>query len=590
MNNAQNPNRYENLIANAQLKRIKVGEIAAFIIVLSVFAILAFGANELVAPYPIGKLPNIVLVPSALPSYAAQTTLRMLIALLLSLGVTFVVAPLAAKNKQIEKVLLPLIDILECVPVLGVLSISVVAFIALFPNSRLGPESAAIFAIFTSQVWNMILSFYQSLITVPKDFHDTARVFHLSSWQRFWRIEVPYALPGLIWNTMISMSSAWFFVVACEAISVSNQTILLPGVGSYISVAIRAADLNAIFYAILTMLIVIFIYDQLLFRPLLHWSERFKPEQTHEINATYSWFYVLLAKTRWFKMRSGFSARLRSLENLKNLRNLSFLTKPFSWPFSANDGVKTFLKFVWNGVVLLIIVLSTLTLFNFIRETVTLTEVLHAFYLGAITALKIFILILVTSLIWVPIGVWIGLKPAAQRFFQPLTQFLAAFPANLIYPLLVTLIVQYDLNPNIWTTPLMILGAQWYLLFNVIAGAANIPNDLKLTVRNFGLSLRLQWKRLFFPAIFPYYITGAMSAAAGCWNASIVADVLSWGEHKVVATGLGQYIAEHTTTGDFPRLALGIFVMCCYVILFNRLIWQKLYHLARERYSFSEGG
>lgn len=553
---------------------------AALVIILGILAALANAANRITVPYQIGQQIPISLDPLYLPGYAANTVLRMLIALSLSFLFTLIVAPLAAKSRQAQKLLLPLIDILQSVPILGILSITVVLFIQLFPNSLWGPECAAIFAIFTSQVWNMTLSFYQSLRTLPAEFYDTAKIFHLSRWQQFWKIEVPYAIPGLIWNAMVSMSAGWFFVVASEAISVSNQHVSLPGIGSYISVAIEQADLRAIFYAITTMFIVILIYDQLLFRPLLSWAERFRPGAAEDTVFSHTWFYKLLAKARWIKAIKQYTDMVAEfLVNPPRLK-LQSIYKPTLNPIYTKIAIVFWNVLLWIGLAWVAIFL-----WNFIAFSISLPEILHVFYLGGITALKVAILIVAASIIWVPIGVWIGLNPKASHIIQPVTQFLAAFPINLVYPVVVTGIVYFELNVEIWSTPLMILGTQWYILFNVIAGATAIPKELRMAAKSLGIRRWLWWKRLALPAIFPYYITGSMTAAAGCWNASIVADVLEWGNHKLVATGLGSYIVEHTTSGDFPRISLGIAVMCMYVLTINHLVWRKLYNFAVNRFA-----
>lgn len=551
----------------------------ALIIILSVLAVLGYAANQIQVPYQVGHSVEISLSPTKLPQYAANTVLRMVLALCLSLLFTFIIAPLAAKSKQAEKLLIPLIDVLQSVPILGVLSITIVAFIQLFPNSYLGPECAAIFAIFTSQVWNMTLSFYQSLRTIPKEYVETAAVFHLSAWQKFWRIEVPYGIPGLLWNTMVSVSAGWFYVVASEAISVSNQTIMLPGIGSYISVAISNADLTAIFYAIFTMLIVILLYDQLLFRPLLTWSDRFNAKDIEDIQTNRAWVYALLAKTRYLKVIHNAGNFITDF-----LLNSSYLRFSIKKPLAIKPSISRVVVGAWNVILLVGVTYAAAYLWNFITNVISFAEIQHVFYLGAITAIKVTILILLASLLWVPVGVWIGLHPKTSRFIQPITQFMAAFPINLVYPLVVTGILYFHLNIEIWTTPLMILGTQWYILFNVIAGASAIPKDLRYLTKNFGVKQLLWWKRLALPAIFPYYVTGAMTAAGGCWNASIVADVLQWGNHKLVATGLGSYISQYTTIGDFPRIALGISVMCFYVLVINRLIWRQLYNFAASRF------
>lgn len=584
-------------------------DIAAIIIIFAILASLAWAAGNIATPYETGIQKEISLDPLALPGYAARTVLRMFIALFFSFLFTLIIAPIAAKYRQAEKLMLPLIDILQSIPVLGMLSITIVGFIQLFPNSTLGPECAAIFAIFTSQVWNMTLSFYQSLKMMPKDLYDTAAIFHLSAWQRFWRIELPRAIPGLLWNAMISLSGGWFFVVAAEAISVSNQNIFLPGIGSYIHTAIAQQDLHSVAYAITTMLIVILLYDQLLFRPLLTWALRFNIDSQNEEPIYQSWFYRLLTKTRWLNKASDapigwlkehfintpvhlvqFEIQPIFTNFLPNFFKGNFISKEKSMNYGKaitterQINVNQFTENFWNIILFCIVVFSSIILFRFVAASVSFSEVGHVFFLGAITGFKVAVLVILACIVWIPVGVWIGLNPRLSPMIQPVIQFIAAFPANLIYPIAVTLIVYYHLNVNIWSSPLMILGTQWYILFNVVAATQMIPKELQMVAQNFSLTRFLWWKRIILPAIFPYTITGAMAAAAGSWNASIVADVLSWGDKQLVSVGLGSYIVEQTTSGDFPRIALGVFVMCCYVLIINRLVWSKLYHLASTRY------
>lgn len=581
-------------VATESLHKPNGWDLIALLIIAGIIAALVWGASDMATPYHIGKPIVISLDPIALPGYALRTVLRMFIAIGFSLLFTFIAAPLAAKNAQAEKLIIPFIDIAEAIPPLGVLAIVIVAFIQWFPNSLLGPECAAIFVIFTAQAWNMALSFYQSLRTLPLEFQEAATVFQLSGWQRFWRIEVPYAMPALLWNTMMSMSAGWFFLVASEAISVANQHILLPGIGSYIHQAIVSANLPAIFYAIAAMLMVILLYDQLLFRPLLVWSNRFKLHSSDDDDQeNTSWFYDLLLKTRSLRIFRRFfdifkewavnhpSVYVMQLKKLsQQSRKRSNIRFSYLKPMFLQSCV-----WAWNIALIFGIIGALYALIRFIHLYISLAEIRHVFFLGGITAGKITLLIILTSLLWIPIGVWIGLNPKLRGIFQPLVQFLAAFPINLIYPLVVTGILYYQLNVDIWSTPLMILGTQWYLVFNIIAGAAAIPPETLLAAKNFGVKGFLWWRRLVLPAIFPYYITGAMTTAGGCWNASIVADVLRWGDQTLVATGLGSYITQYTESGDFPRTALGLSVMCVYVLVINRLVWHQLYQLAASRFS-----
>ena len=557
------------------------------IVILILFGLIAglvYGLQHMTAPFALGEKIPISLDPAMLPRYAINSVLRMFIALVFSLLFTFTVGTLAAKSERAERVIIPFIDIMQSVPVLGFLSITVLGFIYLFKGSQLGPECAAIFAIFTSQVWNMALSFYQSLRTVPQDLQEATRVLQLSAWQRFWRLDVPFATPALIWNTMMSLSAGWFFVVASEAITVNNQNITLPGIGSYIATATQASDYQAIVYVILTMLIVILLYDQLLFRPLIAWSEKFKSEVTPEVNVN-SWFLTLLQRARITHYL------VIMLSTLRDLFTSPWFNHRFNGKRPLSPRVKHALSWTavtfWNCVILISIVGSIITLTWYIYRAITLSEVFTVLYLGSVTALKVFLLIIASSLIWVPIGVWIGLKPRWVPVVQPIAQFFAAFPANLLYPALFMLILTFHLNVNIWSAPLMILGTQWYILFNVIAGVSALPQELLWVSKNYGVKGWLWWRKVILPGIFPYYVTGALTAAGGCWNASIIAEVVTWGDKTLYAIGLGSYITRYTQIGDYPRIGLGIGVMALYVIVFNRLLWHKLYLFAEERYNAS---
>lgn len=552
----------------------------ALLLVFSLIILFALNAKDMAVPYKFGEFLPISLSAQALPGYAGQTVLRMLIAMLFSLLFTFIFGTWAAKSQRAEKIIIPFIDVMQSIPILGFLAVSVVAFIKLFPHSLLGPQCACIFVIFTSQVWNMALGFYQTLKTVPHELHEAADVFQLSGWQRFWRVEVPFSMPGLLWNMMMSMSAGWFFVVASEAISVAHQTILLPGVGSYIAVAIKHADMTAVMHAIIAMFLVILLYDQVLFRPLVAWAEKFKAEQESGGNEAHSWVATLLKRTRLLQWIGECCAI-----GLDNLVNISVFRKQrlskTHFPVALKERFYDVLwwVFVLTGTLLLFVVLGRL-----IYQTLSWHEVSKVFGLGFITGLRVLILILLCTLVWVPIGVWIGMRPRVAAVAQPIAQFLAAFPAYLLFPVVVMVIVKFHLNVEIWTSPLMILGTQWYILFNVIAGTTALPKELYYATENFNVSGVLWWKRFILPGIFPYYITGAITAAGGAWNASIVAEVVTWGHTTLKATGLGAYIAQYTTAGDFPRIALGISAMCVYVLLLNHFLWRPLYVMAEKRF------
>ncbi len=566
------------LVAWPSRLRPNYWDLVALPLVFGLIALIAWGGLAMTARYHIGDALPISLDPWRLPEYALRTVLRMAAALVASLVFSLVYAAIAAKNRQAEKILIPILDILQSVPILGFLSITVTGFIALFPGRLLGVECAAIFAIFTSQAWNMTFSLYQSLRTVPADLIEAARMYHLSPWQRFWRLEVPHGIPTLIWNMMMSVSGGWFFVVASEAITVSGQTIMLPGIGSYIATAIADRNLAAIFYAVGVMLIVILLYDQLLFRPLLAWSRKFKGDPSPDEDNVRPWFLIVMQRARFFDLvqlgglalNRGIDAMLSAMTRQRRPRGGE--RRPIPW-----------LERLYDLVLLAAAAVAAVYLIQFVRSAITLSEIGWVFVLGGITAVRVLVLIAIASVIWVPIGVWIGLRPRIADKAQPIVQFLAAFPANLFFPLAVVLILHFRLNTEIWLSPLMILGTQWYIAFNVIGGAMALPAELKLAATNLGVRRWLWWRRIMLPAIFPAYVTGAVTAAGGSWNASIVSEVVQWGDTTLHATGIGAYIAQYTADGDAARIALGIAVLCLYVLAFNRLLWRRLYNLAAER-------
>jgi NitT/TauT family transport system permease protein len=553
-------------------------DIVVFIIIAGVFVALAYGARRMGAPLAGLDLEPVTLDPASLPEYALRTTLRMFAAIMASLLFTFVVATLAAKSRKAELVIVPALDILQSVPVLGFLTFTVVFFMRLFPGSQLGAECAAIFAIFTAQAWNMAFSFYQSLRTIPGDLDEVSRQFQLSPWLRFWRLELPFAAPGLIWNTMMSMSGGWFFVVASEAITVGDTTVKLPGIGSWLAVAIERQDIKAVVLAVATMAIVILAYDQLLFRPVVAWADKFRFEQTAAQQRPRSWVYDLVRRARLvrfvFSPVSAVTARLAMIRLPATTRRAPSLS-----PNLSRAG-----EVIWFAIVLAATAYALWFAIGYIREALGMSDVLEAAGLGFLTFLRVAVLIAIASAIWVPIGVWICLRPWAAERVQPLAQFLAAFPANVLFPMAVVGIVTWKLDPNIWLSPLMVLGTQWYILFNVIAGASAFPTDLREASTLYRLRSWQWWRKVILPGIFPYYVTGALTASGGSWNASIVAELASWGDIKLKAAGLGAYIAQATEAGDYHRVVLGIAVMSVFVIACNRLLWRPLYRAAERRF------
>ncbi len=561
---------------------MNVWDIVLLTLIFGVISIIVWNMTQIALPYRIGQSVHISLAPSQLPGYAMRSFFRLLIGLFCALVFTFLVGTLAAKNKAAERIIIPAIDVLQSIPPLGFLSIATVGLIGLFHNSLVGFECASIFTVFTAQVWNITLSFYQSLRSIPSELCEASAIFQLSAWQRFWRLEVPLATPGLLWNAMVSMSASWFFVVASEAITVAKQHISLPGIGSYISLAIQMRDRHAIYYAIIAMFIVILIYDQLLFRPMLLWAEKFKITDQDDELLHRSWVAKLFQRTRLVKYvcsRTGcfFHSVINSLFASAPAVLPSKLTYTLSLKYRRPI---RFLGYLFLSIALLC---CSYRLWLFLHHVPHLFELQHILYLGLLTATRVMCLIVLSVLVWLPMGVWIGMRPRWVAWAQPFIQFLAAFPANLLFPLVTIFIARYQLNPEIWTSPLMILGTQWYIVFNVIAGVQSISKSLYQTTALFQVKGWLWWRRLLLPGIAPYLITGAMAAAGGAWNASIIAEVVSWGDIHLRATGLGAYITEYAHRGDFIKLALGLFVMCFYVLLINWVIWRPLYRWVIER-------
>jgi NitT/TauT family transport system permease protein len=555
-------------------------DVLAAALVLGFIVLFADASRSLLQPLATLTHTPISLAPSHLPEYAMRTGLRMLVALVISLVYTFTYATWAAKSPRAATLLVPLLDILQSVPILGFISITVVFFLSLAPGKIFGAELAAVFAIFTSQAWNMAFSFYQSLRTVPTEMMEAGQMFGLTAWARFWRIEVPFAMPQLIWNMMMSMSGAWFFVVAAEAISVGHTSVALPGIGSYIAVAIAQKSLSAIFWAIGAMLVVILVYDLFLFRPLVAWADRFRIDQEPSDVAPESLVLTLFRRSELMDTLS---------KPVRTFMHWSYRLTPPRRSLGAmtTSGQERIADIVWNAIVVSIAAYAVWRIVRFTGSSLSFHDVLHAAGLGLITLSRVVILIALASVIWTPIGIFVGLRPHLTQIVQPIAQFLAAFPANLLFPVAVSIIVTFHLNRDIWLSPLMVLGTQWYILFNVIAGASAIPRELRDVADNLQVRGWLWWQKVGLPGVFPYYLTGAITASGGSWNASIVAELASWGSETLRAHGLGAYIADATNAGDFHRIVLGIALMSFFVVVINRLFWRRLYDYAERRFKLA---
>jgi NitT/TauT family transport system permease protein len=540
-------------------------------------------APALNAPFLPKTAPSAVSTdPADLPYYAVRSLLRMFIALILAVIFTFVYATAAARLRRTEKVLIPLLDILQSVPVLGFLSVTVTAFIDLFPGSELGLECASIFAIFTAMAWNMTFAFYHSLITQPRDLDEAARIMRLTRWERFWRLDVPSGMIPLVWNGMMSFGGAWFFLAASEAISVLNHQYALPGLGSYTAAAIEQGNLGEVGYAIITQLIVVLGVNFFFWRPVTAWAERFRVEESESAEKPRSLVLDVLRRSDIPELLG------RPLKPVGRL--LDRVTRPLGLaehPLVVGRARERTGDVFFAGVIAAVVAYGAWQALGYVRATTGLGEFGYAFELGAATFARVMFLVAVATVIWVPVGVWIGMTPKVTRFAQPVVQILAGFPANFLFPFATVLFVAWHIPLDLGAVLLMALGAQWYILFNVIAGASAIPSDLREAMTSLQVSGWLKWKKFILPSIFSSYVTGGITAAGGAWNASIVAEIVIYGHNHLIAVGLGAYIAQATASGNFPKILVGIVVMSVYVVVTNRLLWRRLYALAERRYSLT---
>ncbi|MFE4974140.1 ABC transporter permease [Kitasatospora sp. NPDC056651] len=532
--------------------------------------------------------------PARLPYDAVRSLLRMFAALAVSVVFTFCYAYAAARSRRLERVLIPALDILQSVPVLAFLSVAVSGFLALFPGSMLGLECAAVFAIFTSQAWNMTFAFYQALVSLPPELDELSRSFGFSRWMRFWKVELPSGMIGLVWNGMLGFGGGWFFLVASEAITVDNQRYALPGVGSYAGAAIAAGDLGRVGWAIATMVVLVIGVNFLFWRPLTAWAERFKNEQSEATEVQRS---VVLDLLRRSHLPAALGRALRPAGRALNRAGRVFGTagrvhgtagrvfgtadrRPAAHPARRRAGDVAF-ALVSGGIVLW----GVVDLGRYLVDRTGLGVFGEPLLLGLATAARVVVLVAVATVVWVPIGVKIGFSPRLTRIAQPVVQVLAGFPANFLFPLAVWLLLRTGVSIDLGGILLMALGSQWYILFNAIAGAMAVPADLREAMDDLGVRGRQRWRRLIIPGVFPAYVTGGITASGGAWNASIVAEVVTFGGTTLTATGLGAYIARAAEHGDHPHLLAGVAVMSLYVVALNRLLWRRLYRLAERRYS-----
>ena len=550
-----------------------VGIIALF----GVSAFLLQCINQPIGPKGIPSAVSTDLIN--LPYYTLRSVFRMMLALIASLIFTIVYGSLAARSRRLGKVLIPLLDILQSVPILGFLSATVTIWLVIFPGSMMGVEAASIFAIFTSQAWNMTFSFHRSLLSEPKELDEAVRSLQLTHWQRFWVLDMPNAMIPLLWNCMMSVGGGWFFLTASEMISVNNHTYALPGVGSFVAQSAAENKLGNIWWAILSMIVVVLAIDFFLWKPLTAWSERFRITQSASDEERKSAVLTLIRHSHADEVISKLFSPIREW--------LEIITRPFGrtgsqWPRKASQ--RKLGDLVFNIVMAVLILGLAAQMLYFVATRTGLQEFATAGALGALTFARVAVLIFVSSLIWVPVGVYIGMNPKISRIMQPVVQILASFPANFVFPFAMMWFMAWHIDLGWGSIILMALGTQWYILFNVIAGASAIPDDLREMTRSFRLNRVLKWKTLVLPAIFGSWCTGGITAAGGAWNASIVAEIVEYGKNHMATQGLGAYITNATTVGDSVKTLVGVTVMSLIVVLSNRLFWTPLQRYSAKRF------
>jgi NitT/TauT family transport system permease protein len=548
-------------------------------VVLLIYVIVRVAAG---ARAPVFSSRTIDLAPSNLPYYAARSLLRMFIALFFSYSFSLGYAYIAARSRRARRVMIPALDILQSVPVLGFLAVTVTFFTALFPGSELGLECAAIFAVFTSQAWNITFSFYHSLVSQGSEFNEASKLMGLSRWKRFWTVDVPSGAIGLVWNGMMSFGGSWFFLTASELITVNRHKYALPGIGSYVGVAVNEGKLSNVVYGIITMITLILVVNFFFWRPLVAYVDKFRIEQSDSGLKAKSLVLNILRRSGW-PVAIGRGKRAlaepvnrfmvavtgiddESLETHAARRRAGDLAFAVVVVVALGYGLYSMLAFVATGS-------QGLAVFG------------TAFGDGFLTFLRVVVVVVAATLIWVPIGVWIGFNPRVAQFMQPIVQVLASFPANFIFPFAIVIFLDLGISLNFGAIVLMALGTQWYVLFNVIAGASAVPSDLKEAMDNLGVHGLDRWRRLIVPGIFPAYVTGAITAAGGAWNATIVAEIVYYNHKTYEAKGLGSFIAVNTL--HLPELFAGLLVMALYVTAINALLWRRLYKLAETKYALA---
>lgn len=517
--------------------------------------------------------------PLALPVYAGYSLLRITVAYFFSLTFTLVYGYVAAYNPRAEKFMIPLLDVLQSIPVLSFLPGVMLAMVALFPGRQLGVECGAILLIFTGQVWNMAFSFYASLKSIPRDMREAARIYRFSWWQRFSEMELPFAAIGLVWNSMMSVAGGWFFLMACEMFVLGARDFRLPGLGSYLQTAASAGDTTSILWGVATMIAVIVLLDQFVWRPVIAWAEKFKVEQVESTSVPRSWVLEMFEHSRALA-----KIKRKALRPLRERLMMFFSRRNFA---SEDAGTTE----VWKTWLVRVIAPLGLGLVAYaVSKVVVILAGLQRGELGELgqglvaTSLRVTAALVIGAAWTIPAGVAIGFNPKLARIAQPLAQIAASVPATALFPVVLLLLIKVGGGLGLGSIVLLLLGTQWYVLFNVIAGAMAIPTDLKECCSTFGIHGWERWKKLILPGIFPYLVTGLVTASGGAWNASIVAEYFHFKGQTYTTTGLGAIISKATDSGSFDELLAATILMAAGVVTVNRLLWRRMYRLAESRF------
>jgi len=544
------------------------------------FAVLHIARYWLGTPEPVVPISHSA---GALPLYAFYSIFRIGIAYLLSLTFAIAYGYTAVRMPRLEAWMIAVLDVLQSIPVLSFLPPVVLAMVSMIPNRQFGIELGVILLILTGQVWNLAFSFYSSLKSIPREMHEAARIFRYSAWQRFWQLEMPYASIGLVWNSIVSVAGGWFALMLCEMFTMGDRNFQLPGLGSYIQSAANSGDVTALLSGIGAVILIVIATDQLLWRPLIAWSDKFKFEQVESADRVTSPVLELIRRSN---LLNSVTVHIRDRIQQPIYRRLARSQRRVGVAALDDESEQRRGAFgFWIVAAIVAIVGGWAIMETWVMlRSITWAEMLHLLAGAAATFLRVNAALLISAVWTIPAGVAIGFNPRLSRIVQPLAQVLASVPASAFYPILLIGLLQVGGGLGIGSIALMLLGTQWYILFNVIAGAMSIPSDLREVARLYRFNRWQRWTRLILPGIFPYLITGMVTASGGAWNASVLAEYAKVKDRTYETLGLGAEISSATDHGQFAIILLATILVALMVITMNRLVWRRLYRLAETRF------